>query len=394
MTRTLHQIALFPKETTVLTEADTCPHSRYSLSVKSNLAHITATLLAGCHRAKYWFIKTDHDAWQDTVPFMHMLGEKRSFLEAVKQIALNVEWLGPAVLGRMEEIWRKPFSRQAPLDFPSDDWAWRIFGRMGIAFTINADGNTTMSPRVMSGTAPLAYSRDELLNLLAGPLLLDGEAAWCFCQKGLGEFLGVTVQQKRFPCAVEIMHVIPESNRVRDSINTMTGDGRYLLQSTSGDTRIVSSYATGSQAGYQIVAPALTWYQNDLDGRIAVYGISMHAPLDWIFFNRKRKAQLIETLTWLAEGVSPVYIETDLDVFALHGMDKTDDNIEYICAFNLNPDTVEGMRFTVPGRKVNRIERLSMRGQWEPVAFSVEGQSILCDVDAPTMESIILRLAT
>ena len=79
VTRTFHQIAQFSKATVVLTEADTCPHSRYSLSVKSNLAHITATILAGCHGAKYWFIKTDQDAWQDTVPFMRHAGRKAIF---------------------------------------------------------------------------------------------------------------------------------------------------------------------------------------------------------------------------------------------------------------------------------------------------------------------------
>ena len=321
-----------------------------------------------------------------------MLAERRSFLDEVKAIAGNVVWLGPAVLGRMSEIWRKPLTQQAQLDFPSDDWGWRIFGRMGIAFTVSKDGTTDVSPRVMSGSAPLAYSRDELLSFLAGPLLLDGEAAWHFCEKGLGEHLGVSLARTSFPCAVEIMHSIPESKRKGETVSNITGDGRYRLEAQSAATRIISSYATGSQAGYTVVAPALTWFQNDSGGRVAVYGVSMEAPLDWIFFNRKRKTQLVETLTWLAHGTAPAVVETDLDVFMLHGRDSIDENLEYVCLFDLNPDSVQGVRFTLPGRKISCIERLALSGQWVPVNFSIEVQSIRCAVDAPTMEPVILRL--
>jgi hypothetical protein len=392
VTRTFYQIAQFSQETRVLTEADTCPHTRYSLSVKSHLAHITATLLAGCHGGKYWFPKTDRDAWQDTAPFLRMLAERRPFVEEVKTIAGMVTWLGPAVLGRMAEIWRKPFAQRAPLDFLSDDWGWRIFGRMGIPFTTGRDGDAAASPRAMSGTAPWAFSDDELLRVLAGPLLLDGEAAWHFSERGMGELLGVTAEPSSFPCAVEFMHVIPESRRARDTASGITGGGRYLLTPQSGETRVVSSFASGSPAAYTTVAPALTWFQNHLGGRVAVYGLSMRAPLEWVFYNSKRKTHLIETLTWLAGGAPPVVVETDLDVFALYGRDRTDDKRAYLCLFDLNPDPVEQVRIVLPGR-IDRIERLALSGTWVPVRFTTEGQSIRCAADAPTMEPFILRLS-
>jgi hypothetical protein len=172
----------------------------------------------------------------------------------------------------------------------------------------------------------------------------------------------------------------------------MIGGGRYHLEPQSEATRIVASFATGSQAAYATVAPALTWYQNSLGGRIAVYGISMHAPLDWVFFNRKRKTQLVETLSWLAGGVSPVVVDTDLDVLLLHGRDKTDGEQDYVCLFNLNPDTLEGVRIVLPGHRISRLERLTLRGEWTPVEFTLQGQSIRCDTDAPTMEPCLLRL--
>jgi hypothetical protein len=391
VTKTFYQIAGLPPDTRVLTEADTCPHTRYSLSVKSNLAQITATLLAGCHGAKYWFPKTDPDGWQDSAPFERMLAQRRPFLQEVREIGRDVEWRGPAVMARMEELWQKPYAERAPLDAPSDDWGWRIFGRMGIAFTGSQDGNASGFPRAMSGTAPWAYGEDDLRRFLAGPLLLDGEAAWHLCAMGKAELLGVTAEPSSFPCAVEWMHVFPESARRQETATGITGGGRYRLELTSDETRVVSSYATGSQAGYEIVAPALTWFQNALGGRVAVYGLSMEAPLDWIFYNRKRKAQLLETLDWLAGRVSPAVVETDRDVLLLYGRARSDAGRRYASLFNLNPDTIERVRIALPGETVAGLERLALDGRWTPVAFAQEGASICCEADAPTMEPLLLR---
>jgi len=372
---TFHQVAQFPKETILLTEADTCPHSRYSLSVKTHLAHVSATLLAGCHGAKYWFIKTDADGWEATAPFRRMLADMRPFLDEVERIRDRVRWLGPAVPGP-----------------PGDDWGWRIFGRMGIPFTVAAGDNTGPSPQALCGTAPLTYSDGQLTSLLSGPLLLDGEAAWRICERGLGPHLGVEASPSSAPCSVELMHVIPESTRQRDVASGMTGHGRYRLVPQSKHTRTVSSFATGSAVAYRITAPGLTWYENDLGGRVAVYGVSMEAPLDWVFFNNKRKTQLLETLTWLTDGLPPAVVDTDLDVYMLHGNDKAVGGREYVCLFNLNPDTIERVRVSLPGSEVTGIDKLAINGAWEPVTFTSEGHLIHCHVDAPTMEPFILRL--
>jgi hypothetical protein len=393
VTQTFHQIAQFPKDTTILTEADTCPHNRYSLSVKAHLAHITATTLAGCHGAKYWFNKADdEDGWNETAPFRQMLTEVQPYLNEVATIRDRVSWLGPAAVGRMAEILRKPWDRQSPMDFLSDDWGWRVFGRMGIPFraTDGHDANTSL--RTLCRTAPLAYSTDVLTEFLSGSLLLDGEAAWHIYQRGLGKYLGIAVEPESDACAYELMHICPGSERRKELAINMSGDGRYRLAPQSDGVHTASSFVTGSPGAYNVVGPALTWYENERGGRVAVYGISMDTPVDWVFYNSKRKTQLLETLTWLADGTPPVLVETDLDVYMLHGKDNIDERTEYACLFNLNPDTIENVCITLPGKQVTRIDKLTTSGTWEFVDFSAEGQSVRCDVDARTMEPLILKL--
>ncbi|MCD6286709.1 MAG: hypothetical protein J7M39_12430 [Anaerolineae bacterium] len=397
VTRTQHEIAQFSADTIILTEADTCPHNRYSLSVKSHLAHVTATTLVGCQGAKYWFPKTDADDWEATAPYRAMLGRVRPFLSEVAVIRDSVAWLGPQVLGRPEEVLRKPWEEEKSLDFLSDDWGWRLFGRLGIPFTVSdgrepADARGPGVPRALCRTAPWAFSDEELHDFLSGSLLLDGEAAWHLDRRGFGEHLGVRVDSAPFACSAELLHVIPESTRERELSVSMTGGGRYHLEPTDPETRVVSSFVTGSKGSFTEVGPGLTWYQNDLGGRVAVYGLSMQAPLDWIFFNSKRKRQLLETLTWLTNGRPPVVVETDLDIYALHGKDTTVKGREYLCLLDLNPDTVEQVSLQLPGTPVKAIEHLSMAGVWEPVTFSAEGQRIRCETDAATMEPVILRL--
>ncbi len=399
VTRTQREIAALSPATTVLTEADTCPHNRHSLSVRSHLAHLTATTLVGCRGGKYWFIKTDEDGWRETMPFMDALKRARPFLDEVGRIRDHVTWLGPQVLGRIEEIVQKPWDQQRALDFPTDDWGWRVFGRLGIPFTVGsgedlAGTGLPDAPRALCRTASYAFDDDELRDLLAGSLLLDGEAAWLLGQRGFGDLLGVTVDDAPFACTAEILHMIPESTRSREQTVGMTGSGRYRLTPKSVDTRVVSSFVTGTVGALAPVAPGLTWYENALGGRVAVYGLSMQAPLEWIFYNAKRKTQLIETLTWLAEGRPPVWVETDLDVFVLHGRDTSDAGRAYLCVFNLNPDTLEGLTVRFPGAPVREVERLLPDGTWAPVGFSFEDGSLHCEVSAPTLTPLILRLRT
>jgi hypothetical protein len=113
--------------------------------------------------------------------------------------------------------------------------------------------------------------------------------------------------------------------------------------------------------------------------------------LDWIFYSRKRKTQLLETLTWLADGVPPAFVETDRDVLLLHGRLKSDARQQYACLFNLHPDTIERVRILLPETKVTRLERLDLSGAWRPVGLDVRGRTIHCAVDAPTMEPLLLR---
>ena len=392
VSRTFHEIAQLSPDTVVLTEADTCPHNRHSLSVKSHLAHITTTVLAGCQGAKYWFVKTDAAGWDELAPFRAMLGRVRPFLDRVEEIRDRVVWLGPRVVARPAEVLRKPWDQEQSLDFLTDDWGWRVFARLGIPFAVSAGESGGDAPRALCRTAPLAFSNDELLGFLSGALLLDGEAAWHLCERGLGEHLGVNVSPQPFACSAELLHVIPESARTREAACSILGGGRYRLDVASGSLRVVSSFATGSKGGYTPVAPGLTWYENALGGRVAVYGLSMQAPLEWVFYNSQRKAQLVETLTWLAGGVPPVVVESDLDVYAMHGRDKATEGEQYMCLLDLNPDTVEGVTLRLPGQPVHAVERLSLHGMWEPVAFRSDGPRLVCDVAAATMEPLILRL--
>ena len=393
LTRTRHQIAQLRPDTIVLTEADTCPHSRYSLSVKSNLAHITATTLLGCRGGKYWFVKGDEEGAEDTAPFADMLSRARPFLDEVAKIRDSVSWIGPRVAARMEEVYRKPWDQQRALESPSDDWGSRVFGRMGIAFAVtDAPASSLATPCAMSGTAPFGFDDAELLGALRGPMLLDGEAAWHLSERGLGKHLGVRVDNSPFPSSAELIHVIPESDRRTETTTGLLGGGRYRLEVSAANTRVVSSFVTGTRGRYTTAGPALTWHENEIGGRVAVYGLSMKANIEWVFFNRKRKRQLLETLTWLGRGTGPVVAETDLDAVLLHGSDRSDAALQYLALFDLNPDTIEGFTFQLPGRKPTSIERLSTIGRWQRIGFTLDGNRIRCVADAPTMEPLILRL--
>ncbi len=76
----------------------------------------------------------------------------------------------------------------------------------------------------------------------------------------------------------------------------------------------------------------------------------------------------------------------------LHGRDTTDKHREFLCLFDLNPDTIEQVRITLPGAETSQVERLHRDGTWAVVQFTQDGQVLRCDLDAPTMEPVILRV--
>ena len=209
---------------------------------------------------------------------------------------------------------------------------------------------------------------------------------------GLGEYLGVSVEPTDEPCAYEVMHVVPGVERGREVVVGMSGGGRCRLTPASERTVVASTYATGSPGALTLSTPALTWHMNSLGGRVAVYGLSMQTSLEWVFLNSKRKRQLLETLTWLAGGDAPAHVDSDLDVFVMHGKDTEDEATEYVCLFDLNPDPLEDPALALPGERVASVERLAMNGAWESVGFEWGGGSLRCAAAARTMEPLILRL--
>ena len=71
-----------------------------------------------------------------------------------------------------------------------------------------------------------------------------------------------------------------------------------------------------------------------------------------------------------------LHLSSNLDLFVLHGADKTEKDQEYICLFNLNPDTIEPVSIVLPGKPVTGIESLALNGQWSNVTFSTDKDKI------------------
>lgn len=369
--------ASLPDEYVCLSEADTCPHNRYSLSAKALRAYIVGTLLAGVDGPKLWIANCREWYLKETDRYRRVVGSSGAYFDEVLRLSKSARWQGAGAPHRFVRPatapWR-PETRMWNAVSDSPNWAGALLARFGVPWTIRDDAATVM----LAGDMVHAFDDAEVDRILSRAAVLDGKAASILCARGFAQHIGVRVETgdllrfnyERFSTNREIN---------REYAGTSLGAnaaGIPRLVPIDEAVQIASTYVAVpffQSTNEEAVAPALTLYENEKGGRVAVYaripafGV-LAAPDD------RTKEQLIGVLSWTAKTPPPVWTVGTADVLVRYGTLNADTHV--LAVINMSSDEIEPLVLSMPGASPERIEALGDDGSWADADFSVDGDTV------------------
>ncbi|MFA5206918.1 MAG: hypothetical protein WC708_21155, partial [Lentisphaeria bacterium] len=347
----------------------------------------------GCTGLKLWVSRMSEFQPASGEAYRQMLKEHIGAYRKLAGLVPQVVWDGPTT----------PLPAN-PAELPSgvnssvrnENWTCAVLARQGIPVTVGANP----SSRVVMLTGPECdlFRDDELKTFLARGLLLDGAAAKRLCERGLGDWLGVSAD---FPagwqCSFERMNGHAANGAAAGKtigIAVLDSGTALRLTPNAPATQTLSTlyhipfYMSGEETA---VGAGLTLYENDLGGRVAVYAAKPGATP---FMDEARREQLIQVLDWLNRAPLPVVALSDVDIYALHGrVGEAAGGGELLALFNLNLDVLPEVTLRTAGRQPATVERLAASGRWLPLRWSAAPDAtITVQARLETVVPLILRL--
>lgn len=383
------QKAALPNEFETLSEADTYPHTRYSLSAAALRAYIAGSLLQGIDAPDLWISPTRQ--WAPDRRYRSMLSKSKSFFNALGELGKRVSWQGPACLSSGLERWCAPWTDLTGQAIGVPRWGG-VLGRMGIPLHCHPPSEVNL----IDGISAYGRKDEELEKLFRGALLIDGEAAEILSKRGCADLMGVEVtSDDNLRCNFEWC---------KDAGVHGESSDRHLIcaRRNPSDIRRLAPIRPGVKTpswlmrrpGFQhpeaeSVAPALTLYENEHNGRIAVYSHALSSFEEFLFVTDDRRRQLRGVLEWLSRGPFPC-VTSEGDIYALYGT-VPEDKTCVLAVFNLSLDVVENLTFSTCADGIDKLETLNPDGEWESLDWNESGGEVETGVRLWTMAPCILR---
>ena len=137
--------------------------------------------------------------------------------------------------------------------------------------------------------------------------------------------------------------------------------------------------------------PGVTTYKNPLGGTTVVFSGTPKTNYNLVeafaFLTESRKAQLVDLLK--RTDALPVYYPEDAEVY-LRAAECPDGSL-FVALFNLGLDRLDEIPLAV-SRPVSRVEFLSPEGEKKECSFRTDGDAVIIDLPAATLDPVILFL--
>lgn len=298
------QTALLPPDLLdVQSEHENFPYLRLRKSLHAFGTEVGVYLAAGCTGTALNPMGTTPDPLGEFRPCFDRIAAWREFYDA------EVAAFGRSPCEGLWEAWSKDLFAAKGVD----DWfeapfaagthgALREMSELGLPLAYGREG---AAAAVLGGDAPLAFSRAELLELLAGGLWLDGRALQRLHELGLGEFTGFALAPERPRDAVEI-HTDdplngPHAGWRRDTRPSFWQVTTYTLTPLTPASRALAQVADIAGRPLGIGSGV---YENRLGGRIAICGYSPWTLLPTL----AKTVQLKNLARWLSRDRLPAFV--------------------------------------------------------------------------------------
>ncbi len=377
----------------ILAESDTYPHNRYCTPAKALDAQIVFSLAIGCTGLKLWITRLFGFEPESGAAYRQMLKRKIGAYRELRRLVGQVKWNGPTV-PLCYEIAGIPAAGSPERN---ENWSCAVLGHMGIPCRIGY--NSESSVFMLAGTETERFSEDELKKFLSKSVLLDGAAAANLCRRGLSDFIGLSAEStKNWRANVETVNGDAINGKAcnREIVISalISGEAFRLVPLAGTNVRILSRVAYIPfylSPDKMDMGPGLVLFGNSLGGRVATFASVLgFTP----FMNETRREQLFSVLGWLNRKPLPLVVDSDVDVFAMHGAIASGaGGGELLVMFNLNMDSLDCLTLRLGGAEPSEILMLKYDGTWGSCVWrKAEGSSVVIETRVDSVAPIILKI--
>jgi len=364
----------------LLAETDTCPQNRYSTAAQMVHAHFTGTILEGARGAKHWITRLATHEPKSGLAYRRKLSRYRGFYEALADIVPTLKWVGC----------RMPVSStpgygfgSSPSIMETNGWSSCVIERMGLPMYFSSKAGGAV---FLDGPADAFMTDAEVKELFKGPLFLAADTAMRLNERGFSEYTGVEVKKWTGRNASgEIIHINGNTCNAQRQICE-------LIPMNDAVQRESTVYHLADGTTREALFPGVTSYINPLGGTTFVFSGTPKTNYNLVeafsFLTESRKAQLVDLLK--RADCMPVYYPEDAEVY-LRAAECPDGSL-FTALFNLGLDLLDEIPLTV-SRPVGKVEYLAHDGTRKECAFRTEGDTIIVDLPAATLDPVILFLS-
>ena len=291
------QVSLLPAEVRdVQYEHENFPYQRLKKSSTIFVAEIASALGAGCTGVALNLMGISSDPVDEYRPYFGAVQAGRAFFERTAE-----------VFGRSacEGIWPAFTRDHAAQGEPFASWGGAGPGELAEIGLPTAYARAGAAVTLLAGSAPLEFSREELVEILSGGVIMDGPALVRAAEMGLAQHAGFAVRGTKEKDTVEILTADPINGEYagwhRDCRPSFWPETTYLLEPTSSGSRPLSEIVdfAGKSSG-----PASGVFENELGGRVAVLGYYPWRSLQSL----AKSSQMKSLCRWLSRDGLPAYV--------------------------------------------------------------------------------------
>ncbi|HEY3415475.1 MAG TPA: hypothetical protein VGM23_01210 [Armatimonadota bacterium] len=302
------QIAYLPSQVTdIQSEIESFPYQRLKKSATVTGMETALYLAAGCTGAALNICGTVRDPVEEYRPLFDKTQELQAFSDEAVATFGRGRSLGlwPAMNGNYLATRNADSAWFGPGRWPSVGLAAEL-AEIGLPLAYTREG---AAATILIGDSCLAFSREELLDILAGGVLMDGMALKRLHALGLGAYTGFAVTSTREDDTVELLTDDPLNGpyigRHRDARQSFKwwAETAYLLEPLTAQSRIISS---GVDFIDRPLGPLAGIFENSLGGRVAINGF-----FPWTYLmSQAKSAQMKALARWISRDTLPTLVDS------------------------------------------------------------------------------------
>ncbi len=368
--------------TTVLDESDTFPHSLFSKSAISFHAKECSAIFNGLNGAKLWFVNCRRPGIVVSRKYTEILEKHRNFYPALSAAVADSVSSGVRIPIHTDKGNWHAVTNRAPNITPELSWA-EFLGIFGIPFSAEKDYTLDGIYAIRGREFVSRKSDEELLTLLKGKLLVDGDAAKALTERGFARYLGVEAISPTHPFSGE---------RYPDGVPIYCrtwADAPELVPCSENLEVLTQMYYTPFMYAPdpKIVCPGAVIFNNELGGRVCT---TVFRTTDEFTprGGEPRKNWLIYLLEAIENGGASGTIITDQPALSVTRKMSDGSTLAMIC--NLGFDALD--EIVIKYKDASAVSVLSAGGVWEKVQFAAGGGSVSIPRQVACYETVVIKV--